>query len=83
MLSHTQATATSVDAALNRAIDKALESYTGRIVPMISWQIVGISGRSGGNAGAHCDVVSIEIEHKLSREYLEAQAVELEEELAA
>lgn len=83
MLSHTQATAGTFDGALNKAIDKALSSYTSRVVPMINWKIVNISGQSGGTAGAHCDVVSIQIEHKLSRECLEAQASELEAELAA
>ncbi len=83
MLSHTKASASTVDQALNKAIDKALGTYSSRIIPMINWEIIGISGQSGGAAGAHCDVVSIEIQHKLTREYLEAQAFELEEELAA
>lgn len=83
MLSLTQATAGSFDKALNIAIDKALDSYSGRIIPTIDWKIVGIQGQSGGSAGAHCDLVSIQIEHKLSREYLETQASELEAELAA
>lgn len=83
MLSLTQATATTFDKALNMAIDKAIESYAGRIIPTIDWKIVGISGQSGGIPGAHCDLVSIQIQHKLSREYLEAQADELDAELAA
>lgn len=83
MLSLTNATASTFNEALNIAIDKALDSYTGRIIPTIDWKIIGISGQSGGSAGAHCDLVSIQIQHKLSREYLETQADELEAELAA
>lgn len=83
MLSLTQATASSFNDALNIAIDKALGSYSGRIIPTIDWKIVRIQGQSGGSAGAHCDLVSIQIEHKLSREYLETQAHELDAELAA
>lgn len=83
MLTQTKATGSTFDQALNIAIDKALSSYKGRIIPTIDWKIIGVSGQSGGTSGAHCDVVSIQIEHKLSREYLESQACELEAELAA
>lgn len=83
MLSLTKATASTFDEALNMAIDKAIKSYSGRVIPTIDWKIVGISGQSGGIPGAHCDLVSIKIQHKLSREYLEAQTGELEAELAA
>lgn len=83
MLSLTQATASTFDEALNIAIDKALSSYSGRFIPTIDWKITDISGQSGGSAGAHCDLVSIQIQHKLSREYLEIQAGELDAELAA
>jgi len=83
MYTHTKATASTFDQALNIAIDKALASYKGRHIPTIDWKIVSISGQSGGTAGAHCDVVSIQIEHKLSYEHVENQVDEREPALAA
>ena len=83
MYAKTKATASTFDQALNIAIDKALSSYKGRHIPTIDWKIVSISGQSGGTSGAHCDVVSIQIAHKLSHEYLKKQLEEFEAELVA
>lgn len=89
----TQGTASTFDQALNHAIEQALRSYPWSDA-QINWKItnvVGISGgavngssNSSGNMSADAGArVTIQIAHSLSRAYLEAQAVELEEELAA
>jgi hypothetical protein len=81
MSSITQTTASSFSEAINLAVDKALDSYPWSDA-QINWKLINISGQADGLQNEQ-NRVTVQISHGLTRQYLMAQAVELDEELAA
>lgn len=81
MSSITQTTASSFNEAINLAVEKALDAYPWSDA-QINWQLLNISGNANGLQSAKNEV-TVQISHRLTREYLLEQAVELDEELAA